>query len=102
MSIRKQFLKTKPICKVTFRVPKEQANGAETISIAGDFNGWNVSKTPMDKLKNGSFKIVLDLETEVEYQFRYFIDGKRWENENEADKELPTSFPGEVNSVIVV
>ena len=41
MSIKKQFLKSRPVCKVTFRVDKEAANTAEKLYIVGDFNQWD-------------------------------------------------------------
>jgi methyl coenzyme M reductase subunit C len=44
MSIKKQYLKTKPVCKVTFRLKKAQACGARKVSIAGDFNQWEEVK----------------------------------------------------------
>jgi hypothetical protein len=41
MSIKKQFLKSKPVCKVTFRVPEEIGNSAKTAHVVGDFNDWS-------------------------------------------------------------
>ena len=38
MSIKKQFVKTKPVCKVTFSVAAKEANAA---SVVGDFNNWD-------------------------------------------------------------
>ncbi|MDQ7035678.1 MAG: hypothetical protein Q9P01_12840 [Anaerolineae bacterium] len=35
---------------------------AETIFLVGDFNDWDEEATLMDKLKDGRFKMVLDLE----------------------------------------
>ena len=45
MSVKKKFLKSKPICKVSFRLPKEEAGGAETVHLVGDFNDWDSSAT---------------------------------------------------------
>ena len=44
MSIKKQFLKSKPVCKVTFSLTKEEALNAEKIQLLGDFNEWNVEE----------------------------------------------------------
>ena len=38
MSVKKQFIKTKPVCKVTFTVDAKDAN---TAAVVGDFNNWN-------------------------------------------------------------
>lgn len=103
MSIKKQYLKSKPVCKVTFRVAKEQAQNADTIKILGEFNAWNEATEPMKKLKSGDFTQTLNLDAGAEYQFKYFINDKVWENETEADKEAPNGIvEGEFNSVIVL
>jgi len=102
MSIKKQFLKTRPICKVTFRLSKAEVNNAESVHIAGDFNEWSEVNTSMKRLKNGSFIITLDLEKNNEYQFRYLIDKQTWINDAEADKYVPSGFTGSENSVVSV
>jgi len=38
VSIKKQFLKRKPVCKVTFRIPEEIWNSAKTANVVGEFN----------------------------------------------------------------
>ena len=35
MSIRKQYLKTRPVCKATFRIPEEMGTSAKTAHIVG-------------------------------------------------------------------
>ena len=103
MSIKKQFLKTRPTCKVTFRVDKERAEAlrAESIHLVGDFNDWNETATPMKHLKKGDFKAILDLMIDDEYEFRYLVNGETWINEEDADKTVQTEYPGAQNSVIV-
>lgn len=102
MSIRKQYLKSKPVCKVTFRIPEEIGNSARTAHIVGEFNNWNFFSTPMKKLKNGAFTTTLDLEQGKEYQFRYLLDKNTWENENDADRSVLTPYGDSQNSVIVI
>lgn len=101
MSIKKQYLKSKPECKLSFRVVKADAQDAETIKIVGEFNGWSQEVEPMKKLKSGDFTQTLSLETGKEYQFKYLINDTVWENETEADKMVPNGIvEGEFNSVI--
>ena len=102
MSLKKQYLKSRPVCKVTFRVPAEAAENADSIHLVGDFNDWDESKTPMTQLKNGSFKAVLDLEPDQEYQFRYLINGTEWENDWDADDYVPNPYGDGDNSVVSV
>jgi hypothetical protein len=101
MSIKKQFLKSKPVCKVSFKVSKELANGASKVNIAGEFNNWNETSDELNTLKDGSFSLSLDLETSREYQFRYLLDGNIWINDDAADKYLSNGF-GAQNSVVVL
>lgn len=102
MSLKKQYLKTRPACKVTFRIHKEAAQSAQTIHLVGDFNGWDANATPMSALKSGAFTAVLELGTATpEYQFRYLYDGSRWENDWEADGYTTNGVDGE-NSIVRV
>ena len=102
MSLKKQTLKSRPVCKVTFRVAKEAAKGADSIHIVGDFNNWNETATPMKPLKSGDFTSMLELDTsKTEYQFRYLLDGQTWENDWEADAYIDNG-EGAENSVIQI
>ncbi len=99
--IKKQFLKSKPVCKTTFILPVELAPEAKEVTILGDFNDWDPQKgVLMKKQKNGVFKATVELEAGKEYQFRYLIDGRNWTNDNAADKYVPSPF-GVENSVVV-
>ena len=101
MSLKKQFHKTKPVCKVTFILPKDIVNSASRVNLTGDFNHWNPESIPMKKLKGGEYKVTVALEKDKEYQFRYLLDGNTWINEKEADKFLPNGFLTE-NSVVIL
>lgn len=101
MSLKKQYFKTKPFCKVTFAVPKELAAFAQTVHLVGDFNDWNKSTTSMKRLKNGSFTATLYLRPDCEYEFRYLLDGITWENDPQADKYVSNVY-GSENSVVAV
>jgi 1,4-alpha-glucan branching enzyme len=96
MAIKKQFLKSKPVCKVTFTVPAEEANN---VAVVGNFNQWNTEATQLKKLKNGSFKGTVNLDAGTSYEFRYVVDGT-YVNENEADAFAWNDFAGAENSVL--
>ena len=102
MSLEKKYLKSRPVGKVTFRLPGEAAPNADKVHLVGDFNDWQKDATPMKRLKNGEFKVVLDLEPGREYCFRYLIGEDTWENDWEADKYVPSGINAEENSVVVV
>lgn len=102
MSLKKQYLKSKPQCKVTFRMPKAAVPAAKTVHIVAEFNGWSTKHTPMKRLKSGDFTAVVTLEPGRAYQFRYLVDQTRWENDWEADRYVKCDFGDCDNSVVVV
>ena len=99
--IKKENVKTRNICRVTFRLPKIAASDAKSVCIVGDFNNWNIHANPMKKLKNGDYTIKLDLEPRKEYQYRYFIDESKWENDWNADKYVKSLYGDSDNSVVM-
>ncbi|MBI5675503.1 MAG: isoamylase early set domain-containing protein [Nitrospirae bacterium] len=99
--IGKQYLKSRPVCKVTFRLPKEAAPFAQSVALVGDFNGWDENATPMKILKNGSCTVCIELETNNQYRYRFLIDGDFWENDWNADKYEPNLFGGDDSVVII-
>jgi 1,4-alpha-glucan branching enzyme len=102
MSTEKKYTKGKNVCKVTFCLTKEAASSAKSVMIAGSFNNWDPTVNPLKKDKSGNFKTTLELETGKEYQFRYCIDGTRWENDWQADKYVKAGVGSAENSVVVV
>ncbi|MFQ5713941.1 MAG: isoamylase early set domain-containing protein [Candidatus Scalinduaceae bacterium] len=99
--IKKTYLKDKDVCRVRFKLPKVVAPGARSVCIVGNFNNWNIHENPMKKLKNGDYTVKLDLETGMEYQFRYLIDELKWENDWNADKYVKSSYGDCDNSVVL-
>ncbi|WP_218352977.1 isoamylase early set domain-containing protein [Alteromonas lipotrueiana] len=102
MSLKKQYLKTKPVCKVTFRLKAKEAGQTKTAKLVGDFNQWNEAVSPMRHLKNGDFTQTITLDIEHTYAFRYLLDNKSWENDWEADGYQRSPLSNEDNSVVRV
>lgn len=102
MSVKKQYYKTKPYCKVTFRLNKKVAQGAHRVAIAGEFNDWQTKKNPMKLLKNGDFTATVRLKPGREYQYRYVVDEQHWLTDGSADKIKRCDFANDNNSVVVV
>lgn len=97
MAISKQYLKSKPVVKVTFTVPADEA---KKVAVVGDFNNWKANKaSALTKLKNGNFKGTLELPKETTYEFKYIIDGN-YVNEAEADRYQWNDFAGGENAVL--
>jgi hypothetical protein len=55
----------------------------------------------MKRLENGDFSLALELEAGKEYEFRFVIDGVRWENAWNADKYVWSDHGNCENSIIV-
>lgn len=73
---------------------------AETVQIAGDFNGWKPEQTPLQKTSdNGNWMLKLPLE-KGNYRYRLVVDGQ-WQQDpyNEATEMNPF---GEFNSILSI
>ena len=95
--LKKTYVKTRKVWKVDFELPKEECpQGVKTnhVNLAGDFNHWKHTATPMELHKN-TYIASLELDPGHEYQFRYLINGKVWCNDWHADAYVPNSFGGE-------
>ena len=95
--INKKFIKSKQTCQVTFLLPEEVK--AKQASVVGEFNGWDATRHPMNKVK-GVWKATVEVDQNHEYQYRYLVNGSEWLNDNQADKYVPTNLDGD-NSVVV-
>ncbi|WP_027178112.1 isoamylase early set domain-containing protein [Maridesulfovibrio bastinii] len=102
MAITKKFLKTKPVCKVKFELPKDEVENGESVFLVGDFNNWDTSTTPMKKLKSGKYTVTVDLATNQDYQFRYLVGHENWLNDTDADSYEPSPYADTDNSVVSV
>ncbi|MGF1555488.1 isoamylase early set domain-containing protein [Paucihalobacter sp.] len=96
MAIKKQYLKSKPVCKVTFAL---EAKEAQNVAVVGSFNDWNAEATQLAKQKNGTFKGTVDLEKDNSYEFRYVVDGN-YINDDQADSYQWNEFASAENGVL--
>jgi len=99
--LKKQYIKSRDVYKVTFRLaqheqPDYKINSAHLVA---DFNDWSFTDTPMKKLKNGDFKITVELQPGTKHEFRYLLNNTKWYNEWEADEYVLGDF-GKDNCVI--
>lgn len=101
MAIKKQYLKSKPIAKVTLSLPLKAAPDAKDVKVVGDFTHWK-KPIQMKKVKSGDYKVTVELPVNSSYQFRYLIDGNKWENDWAADSYINNGISAEDNSVVTV
>jgi 1,4-alpha-glucan branching enzyme len=98
--MKRKHSSDKTQCCVTFWLPKEAAPDAKSVAVAGSFNDWCLDRHVMKQLKNGDFSLDIELPSGKEHEFRFVIDGGRWENAPNADKYVRSDFGNCENSVI--
>ena len=98
--LKKQYSKSKPVCKVTFSLPVEAVEGGAEVRVVGDFNDWNWEQGFTMTVKKGEYTASADLATGRDYEFRYLVDNERWVNDWSADGYLPSPYFGTDNSVL--
>ena len=69
MTIKKQYLKSKPEVKITFEIEPKDAQEADSITLLSEHNGWKAVE--FKKLKSGTFKAAINVLTEKFDSFQY-------------------------------
>lgn len=77
------------VTKVTFDLPAEVEG--ETVYLLGEFNEWQTSHA-MKRMKDGHWRVSVDLEPNREYQFRYLVDDQTWLNDPAADSYVANPY----------
>ncbi|MBU1078829.1 MAG: glycogen-binding domain-containing protein [Spirochaetes bacterium] len=83
--------------KVLFRYHDPAAN---TASVAGSFNDWNVNANKMSKDDNGFWTVELELIPGT-YQYKYVVDGNDWKKDPMNPDSKEDGFGGE-NSILEI
>ena len=86
--------------RVTFSLPADSA--ADSAAVVGEFNNWDAKKGAMKlDAKKGVWTKGVSVKPGGEYQFRYYLDGSNWTNDEESDRFEANEFFSE-NGVIAV
>lgn len=73
---------------------------AQTVQVAGDFNGWMPEKTSLEKLgDSGKWQLAMPLDKGI-YKYRLVVDG-HWQQDPYNDRTETNPY-GELNSVLHV
>ncbi len=73
--------------------------GATSVSIAGDFNNWDMAATPMTK-DGDTWKVGLDL-APGEYMYKFVVNGSDWKTDPKNDNKADDGYGGQ-NSVLII
>ncbi|MCP4248491.1 MAG: hypothetical protein GY778_15695 [bacterium] len=73
-------------------------DGADTVHLAGSFNGWSSTATPMvGPDEDGRFRVAVKLER-GRYEYKYVLNGHQWQT----DPENPVKTGPHQNAVLFV
>ncbi len=76
-----------------------QAPGARAVFVAGTFNQWHPTATPLQPAGEHLWAVELELPPGV-YEYRFIVDGC-WQHDPAAAQQAPNPF-GSLNSVLTV
>lgn len=96
--IKKQTLKSRPVCKLTFELSPEYE--ADELELLANVNDWQ--PIPFDRLKSGKWKLQVEVDPGATIEFRYRAkkSGDVWyDNDPSADRYVDNEF-GTTNAVI--
>ena len=97
--IKKQFLKSRPVCKLTFELPKEVE--ADWVELVADVNGWQPVR--LEHLKDGRWKLQQEVPTGAEVGFRYRLgraEAVEWRDDDHADRFVRNRYGGQDGVVV--
>jgi chromosome partitioning protein len=81
---------------VDFTLSRPQAR---SVAVAGNFNDWDPSRTPLTAAPEGTWKATVWLPA-GRYEYRFIVDGE-WISDPGARESVRNTF-GSMNSVLVV
>jgi 1,4-alpha-glucan branching enzyme len=76
-------------------------DSAESVSVAGDFNGWNRLATPLARNGSGLWSTEMDVPRPGRFEYKFIVNGNRWIEDPSNGMKTPDSYGG-LNSVLVI
>lgn len=95
--IRKEKVRGSRKVKVTFVLPEDVVDGK--LSLVGDFNDWDPKANQFIRRRNGTYSTAVQLGPGERHEFRYYADGGRWLDDEDADAFKANMF-GSQNCVV--
>ncbi len=76
-----------------------KAPNARIVNLAGEFNAWSATASPLRKRSNGEWAVTIPLKA-GRYQYKFIVDGK-WMPDPENPTQVDDTYGGK-NSVVVI
>lgn len=74
---------------------------AGSVSLAGDFNGWDDNRTRLKKDEHGFWRAALSVPPAGLYHYKFIVDGERWVEDPNNEMKAPDNYGG-LNSVLTI
>ena len=76
-------------------------DSAHSVSVAGDFNGWSESATPLKRNESGLWSTEIAVPRTGRLEYKFIINGQRWIEDPNNGMKAPNNYGG-LNSVLVI
>jgi serine protease AprX len=74
---------------------------ANSVALAGDFNSWERSATPLSKDASGLWFAEIETPAAGRYQYKFIVDERRWVEDPSNGMKQPDNYGG-LNSVLTI
>lgn len=76
-------------------------DSANSVSVAGDFNGWSEAATPLQRNDSGLWSTEIVVPRAGRFEYKFIINGRRWIEDPSNGMKTPDNYGG-LNSVLVI
>ena len=76
-------------------------DAAQSVALAGDFNGWNQAAHPLERDSSGLWLVELETPQAGRYQYKFIVDKKRWTEDPSKGLKVSDGYGG-LNSLLVI
>jgi len=76
-------------------------DAAQTVSLVGDFNGWDAAVAPLARAQSGLWLTEIEAPKAGRYGYKFVVDGQRWLEDPNNGYKLADNYGG-LNSVLVI
>ena len=76
-------------------------DSAESVSVAGDFNGWSQGATPLKQNVSGLWFAEIAIPRAGRFEYKFIINGQHWIEDPSNGMKAPNNYGG-LNSVLMI
>ena len=76
-------------------------DAAESVSVAGDFNGWSPRTTPLKRNSSGLWSTEIVVPQAGRFEYKFLVNGQRWIEDPSNGMKALDNYGG-LNSVLVI